>query len=213
MTTDPLADALAELRNFQEWSITDFNDGFEWSNNTSQMIATILNAALSGELMRKSEHLAIMAAGNEAAADIDFPETWRDDAHEVHAGPGLKAQRTWSAGFKACRNAIRSLTTADQQAALDRVIQAARAVKPLVWGEKSLHQKSSYDSGGYSIEASSVLGTYRIDKFASLPGLMLACVSRKIALPDDADEEAAKAAAQADYTARIHAALADGEPT
>lgn len=48
------------------------------------------------------------AEGMERAAEADFPDSWRDDAHEVHAGPGLKAQRTWAAGFQACRNAIRA---------------------------------------------------------------------------------------------------------
>lgn len=80
-------------------------------------------------------------------------------------------------------------------------------VKPLEWREKSLHAKSNHDSGGYSIEASSIFGTYRIDRFASLPGLMLECGSRKIPLPDNADDEAAKAAAQRDYESRILSAL------
>ena len=89
-------------------------------------------------------------------------------------------------------------------------------VKPLEWREKSIHAKSSHDSGGYSIEASSVLGTYRIDKFNSVPHLMLECGVRKIELQEGADDEAAKAAAQADYEARIRAALdltTEPEPT
>ena len=37
---------------------------------------------------------------------LEFPDGWRDMAHDAHNGPGLKAQRTWSAGFNAARDAL-----------------------------------------------------------------------------------------------------------
>ena len=57
------------------------------------------------------------ARGMERAAEAEFPDSWRDDAHAAHAGGGLKEQRTWSAGFNACRNAIRAEAAAIRRAA------------------------------------------------------------------------------------------------
>lgn len=60
----------------------------------------------------------LIRAVMDRAAEAPFPDGWRDDAHEIHAGPGLKAQRTWSAGYNAARAAILALPVADLAAEL-----------------------------------------------------------------------------------------------
>ncbi len=82
---------------------------------------------------------------------------------------------------------IRTLVTADHTAALDAMISRAREVKPLVWGP--------WEHGNAIAE--SILGTYCVwDGYWRPP-------RQQGGIPD-ADPYAA---AQADYTARIHAAL------
>lgn len=61
----------------------------------------------------RADAQAAVALVVERAAEAEFPDTWRDDAHAVHRGGGLKEQRTWSAGFNACRKAVRDLAPTD----------------------------------------------------------------------------------------------------
>ena len=58
---------------------------------------------------------AAVAAALEGAAGVSFPATWREDASEAHKGAAWsRDQRLWSAGFNACRDAIRALITQQQ---------------------------------------------------------------------------------------------------
>lgn len=71
-----------------------------------------------GDLMRKSECLALIAAANEAAASsvVAACPTGIDAVDAIEIYHDIAAT-------------LRALTTADQQAALDRMIQAARDVR------------------------------------------------------------------------------------
>jgi len=84
---------------------------------------------------------------------------------------------------------------------------AARIVKPLGPWAREDHPKSAHDSGGYTVEARSILGTYRLDRFASIKNPVVTCGDRRIHTLDDCDDAAAQAAAEADYRAPILAAL------
>jgi hypothetical protein len=83
----------------------------------------------------------------------------------------------------------------------------ARCVRKLEWGELVKYLPDNHETGGFHIEARSGFGVYRIDQFIGNPDLLLECGSRAISIPDRTSVETAKAAAQADYTARILAAL------
>ena len=72
-----------------------------------------------------SEADAMVAAALREAKGTPFPDSWRDDAHAVHDGRGLKAQRTWSAGYNACRDTIEALIPQPASAALDKLIAEA----------------------------------------------------------------------------------------
>ena len=136
MTTDPLADALAELRRAfpmidSPWTGDDFApNGIV--DAIDRAIATILNAALSDEIMPREEHLALMATANEAAAWVIEPLPQGEDGRYFriqgfHEEGCCHKDDTLIMVNRILVDRVRALTTADQRAALDRMIQAARA--------------------------------------------------------------------------------------
>lgn len=178
MTDQTLTDALAELRR-----VTEQGDPME-AGVPDHAVATILNAALSGDLIPRETALAMVAAVVEKAAKAVTGRTWN----------GVE----WHDDL---RNAsiVRALTDADATAALDAMISRAREVKPLVWEGNF----AATPWGGYSIKDRPG-PQHEWDHFG------WAHSSRGDFDESDDDyptPEAAKAAAQADYTARIHAAL------
>lgn len=82
-------------------------------------------------------------------------------------------------------------------------------VKPLAWGEKETAPERT--SPGYSVEAKTILGRYRIDYFESnaINGgpFLLTCPDLKSLRELQSLEEAKAAAAQADYERRVLSAL------
>ena len=152
------------------------------------VIATILNAAASGQLLPLETCNARVAAMVEAAAtDCDRMAGEIADAVLTGLPEQARIREGMESAFTKAAARIRTLVTADHTAALDAMISRAREVKPLVWGP--------WEHGNAIAE--SILGTYCVwDGYWRPP-------RQQGGIPD-ADPYAA---AQADYTARIHAAL------
>lgn len=205
-----LNDAIAELQGKGDWFADEFED---FDERLRSPLATILNAVLSGQLIPLETCNARVAAVVREAAGVDFPKDWRDAAHAVHDRKGiLKAQATWSAGFNACRDAIRALTPADHTAALDAMISRARGVKPLVFEPVPSEDALCHDHWS----APALGGAYHMAPDEDSPGTWLLqwtiraddfCMKYGGAITRHSSPEDVHSAAQADYTASIHVAL------
>lgn len=192
-----LNDAIAELRRVtpadDPWEAEDFPNGDDPRiRPIDHAIATIINAVLSGDMIPRETHLAAVGAAYQAAAKGRFRATVRHDGAEVGDLPWL--EEFWAIRY----DAILALAPPDAAAALERAVKAARTVKPLVWrqdatnawdsGHYNINQRWPHNNGPFSVTVSRgpEVGLAHLGKFHTL--------------------ESAKAAAQADYTAHIHAA-------
>lgn len=215
---DNLETALAELISVTEgpamgqpWVPADFV-----SDTTGEafatVVATVLNAVLSGQLIPLETCNARVAAMVEAALaqaglaianlEIGYHDGVSGDWHP-YPGPTIL-----SVGCAA----IRALTPADAQAALDAMISRAREVKPLAFEPVPSEDALCHDHWS----APALGGAYHMAPDEDSPGTWLLqwtiraddfCMKYGGAITRHSSPEDVHSAAQADYTARIHAAL------
>jgi hypothetical protein len=168
------------------------------------VIRSIMGAVLSGQLIPLETCNARVAAMVEAAAaDCDRMAGEIADAVLTGLPEQARIREGMEAAFTKAAARIRTLVTADHTAALDAMISRAREVKPLVWE----------DFGGFGAKASGFYqANYLIQKWSGEGRYEVAMSYPGYQTGYDGPRwhptlEAAKAAAQADYTARIHAVL------
>ena len=153
------------------------------------------NAANFEEYTRADLAQAAVAAAYEAAAQAVGWEAYVADTSPQYLSDW---QRGLVAGQQAMSKAIRALATPDQIAALAAELAATVTVKPLVWDDRgyewSWWADTALGRGTYQIRCEGGIG-YLVD----FDGVT-------IGEPHDT-LEAAKAAAQADYDARIRSAI------
>ena len=198
---DALAEAFAQLHTISGtdnlWAEKDFNT----LPGQDRMTATVLNAVLSGQLIPLEACNARVAAVVEAALaqaglaianlEIGYHDGVSGDWHP-YPGPTIL-----SAGCAA----IRAITPADAQAALDAMISRAREVKPLAW-------LSGWFCDQEAFYADTAVGNWAVVQYSSRNGRW--AYDDPSGETSDEDWESAslaQAAVHLEHTARIHAAL------
>ena len=203
-----LEKALAGLRQNgpqEPWTAREVMQTQNVDNCTA--IATILNAAVSVDLIPATERDAAVAAALEEAVKKSIrphSDTARKKLKEAHDKNDHHGATIWSsivAHLDIVDGAIRALINQPQADALARVRAEAVKVKPLVWHFFDVGH--SYGKGIY--DANSIRYTYTIQDCGERDFPMRFYVSAISA--SFAELSDAKAAAQADHDARIRAAI------
>lgn len=196
-----LNDAIAELRRARE----EWPTGAIHNVLTAKTLEPICLAVLSGQLIPLEACNARVAAMVEAAA-----------AECVPVGVDGGSDNDYRAGYRhakwECNAAISRLATADATAALDAMISRAREVKPLVFEPVPSEDALCHDHWS----APALGGAYHMAPDEDSPGTWLLqwtiraddfCMKYGGAITRHSSPEDVHSAAQADYTARIHATL------
>jgi hypothetical protein len=120
-----LNDAIAELQGKGDWFADEFED---FDERLRSPLATILNAAASGQLLPlETCNARVAAMVEEAAADCDRMAGEIADAVLTGLPEQARIREGMESAFTKAAARIRTLVTADHTAALDAMISRARA--------------------------------------------------------------------------------------
>lgn len=119
-----LNDAIAELQGKGDWFADEFED---FDERLRSPLATILNAAASGQLLPlETCNARVAAMVEEAAADCDRMAGEIADAVLTGLPEQARIREGMESAFTKAAARIRTLVTADHTAALDAMISRAR---------------------------------------------------------------------------------------